>query len=68
MVVTTSSFSADAIDYANKVMKNSRYYIILLDNDDLNKIISDRSMIVEILNKKAEKVFLAKEFMSGVKN
>ncbi|MBN2093120.1 restriction endonuclease, partial [candidate division KSB1 bacterium] len=66
MIVTTSSFSSEAIDYANKVMKNSRYYIILLDGDDLKKIVSDKSMIVEILNKKAEKIFLAKEFISGV--
>ena len=68
MIVTTSSFSSDAINYADKVMKNSRYYIILLDSDDLKKIIIDKTMIVEILNKKAEKVFLAKEVIGGGKN
>ena len=61
MVVTTSAFAADAINYANQVTDNSRYYIILLEGDDIRKIVEDRTRIVEILNIKARRAFAKKE-------
>jgi site-specific DNA-methyltransferase (cytosine-N4-specific) len=64
MIVTTSKFSKDAIFYANKVMRNSRYYLILIDKRDLKAIIKDRTIIVDLLNQKAEKVFFVKEVIS----
>lgn len=64
MIVTTSRFSGDALYYANKVMSSSRYYIILLDGSDIERIIKDKTMIVDILNKKAEKVYFVKELIN----
>jgi hypothetical protein len=61
MVVTTGDFSSVAVDYANQVTDTSRYYIILLDKNDIDKIIVDRTKIVDILNIKARRVFAKKE-------
>lgn len=68
MIVTTNKFSPEAIGYALKVMTTSRYYVILLDSEDLEKIVKDRTQIVEILNQKAEKIFLIKEVVKKGNN
>jgi site-specific DNA-methyltransferase (cytosine-N4-specific) len=59
-LVTTGSFTSDAVNYANQVTDNSRYYVILLDGSDIRKIVEDRTRIVEILNIKARRVFAKK--------
>lgn len=61
MIVTTGTFTSDAVNYANQVTDTTRYYIILLENNDLQRIITDRSTIVDILNIKARRVFAKKE-------
>jgi Restriction endonuclease len=61
MVVTTSRFARDAVNYANLVTDNSRYYIILLDGDDVQRISEDKSRIVDILNYKARRTFAKRE-------
>ena len=61
MVVTTSSFSKDAIRYTNEVLSSTRYYVILIDGKDLKKIKKERAAIVDILNDKAREVFNRKE-------
>jgi Restriction endonuclease len=61
MVVTMGNFTSQAINYANQVTDTSRYYIILLDGSDIDKIIADRSKIIDILNLKARRVFAKKE-------
>jgi hypothetical protein len=61
MVVTTSSFTSDAVNYANQVTDTSRYYVILLDGDDIQQITADRARIIDILNAKARRVFARKE-------
>jgi hypothetical protein len=61
MVVTTSGFTSDAVNYANQVTDTSRYYVILLDGDDIKQITADRARIIDILNAKARRVFARKE-------
>jgi site-specific DNA-methyltransferase (cytosine-N4-specific) len=61
MLVTTSGFAVDAINYSNQVNDHSRYYVILLDGDDVKRIVSDRTQIVDILNLKARRVFAKRE-------
>jgi hypothetical protein len=61
MVVTTNKFSSDAVNYANQVTDNSRYYVILLEGDDISRIVEDRTRIVEILNIKARRTFAKRE-------
>lgn len=61
MLVTTSGFTRDAINYANQVNDNSRYYIVLLEGDDIDRIVADRTRIVDILNLKARRVFAKRE-------
>lgn len=61
MLVTTGGFTTDAVNYSNQVMESTRYYIILIDGNDLARIIEDRSRIVDILNVKARRVFARKE-------
>ncbi|MEW6211123.1 MAG: restriction endonuclease [Acidobacteriota bacterium] len=48
-LITTGGFTSDAVNYANQVTDNSRYYVILLDGNDIRKIVEDRTRIVEIL-------------------
>lgn len=61
MVVTTARFTNAAIDYANQVTDTSRYYVILLDGEDIARIVADRAKIVDILNAKARRVFAKRE-------
>jgi hypothetical protein len=61
MLVTTGTFSSHAVEYANLVTDTSRYYIILLDKNDVARIRADASTIVDILNVKARRVFALKE-------
>jgi hypothetical protein len=61
MVVTTGKISKDAINYANQVTDNSRYYVVLLEGEDVDRIVADRTRIVEILNQKARRTFAKKE-------
>jgi site-specific DNA-methyltransferase (cytosine-N4-specific) len=61
MVVTTSHFARDAVNYANLVTDNSRYYLILLEGDDVRRIAEDRTRIVDILNYKARRTFAKRE-------
>jgi site-specific DNA-methyltransferase (cytosine-N4-specific) len=60
-VITTGRFTGDAVNYASQVTDNSRYYVILLDGEDIQRIVDDRTKIVEILNIKARRVFAKKE-------
>jgi site-specific DNA-methyltransferase (cytosine-N4-specific) len=60
-IVTTGKFTGDEVNYSNQVTDNSRYYIILLDGEDIQRIVADRTKIVEILNIKARRVFAKKE-------
>lgn len=60
-VITTGKFTGDAVNYASQVTDNSRYYVILLDGDDIQRIVADRTKIIEILNIKARRVFAKKE-------
>lgn len=62
MIITTSKFTQEAIDYANLVSDRSRYYVILLEKDDIARIANDRTQIVDILNRKAERAFARREF------
>lgn len=61
MVVTTSRFASDAINYANQVNDQTRYYVVLLDGEDVANIAKDNTRIVDILNLKARRVFAKKE-------
>jgi site-specific DNA-methyltransferase (cytosine-N4-specific) len=61
MIVTTGEFTRDAWQYASRMMDVSRYYIILLQKEDLDKIKEDKTNIIKILDKKARRVFAKKE-------
>ena len=61
MIVTTGTFSSDAVTYASQVTDNSRYYIVLLEGDDVKRIVQDRTRIVDILNYKARRTFAKRE-------
>ncbi len=61
MVVTTSKFASDAVNYANQINDVSRYYVILLEDDDVRRIAEDKTRIVEILNIKARRTFAKRE-------
>lgn len=61
MVITTSKFASDAVNYANQVNDVSRYYVILLEGDDIQRIVQDKTRIVDILNLKARRTFAKRE-------
>jgi restriction endonuclease Mrr len=61
MFVTTGECTANAVNYANQVTEVSRYYVILLDGNDIARIVEDRARIIEILNIKARRVFAKRE-------
>ena len=61
MVVTTGEFTRDAYQYAYRMMEVSRYYMILLQKDDIEAIKRDKTSIVDIFDRKARRVFAKKE-------
>ncbi len=62
LIITTGKFTSDAIRYADRLCSVSRYYLILIDGDDLKKIRKDKTAIIPILNKLARRTFARKEF------
>ena len=61
MVVTTTEFTSSAVTFAHQVSDNSRYYVILLEGEDIERIIKDKTLIVDILNLKARRTFAKRE-------
>lgn len=61
MVVTTGEFSRDALQYASRMMEVSRYYMILLQRNDIEAIKEDKANIIRILDRQARRVFAKKE-------
>ena len=61
MIVTTGEFSKDAFQYAYRMMEISRYYMILLQREDIEAIKEDKTNIIKILDKRARRVFAKKE-------
>lgn len=54
LFITNSSFTRDAVTYANEVMINTALTIYLLDRRDFEKIKKNETALAEILNAKAE--------------
>ncbi len=48
MVVTTGTFSKEAVRYSNSIMRDSNLNIILFDKSDIKKVIDKPSNIVDI--------------------
>lgn len=63
MIVTTGEFTRDAFQYAYRMMEMSRYYMILLQKEDIEAIKADKTSIIQILDKKAKRVFAKKELV-----
>ena len=61
MVVTTGQFTRDALQYASRMMEVSRYYMILLQKEDIEAIKEDKTNIIKILDKQARRLFAKKE-------
>jgi len=61
MIVTTGQFTRDAFQYAYRMMEVSRYYMILLQSEDIEAIKKDKTSIISILDRKARRVFAKKE-------
>ena len=61
MVVTAGEFTRNAFQYASRMMEVSRYYMILLQRDDLEAIKQDKTNIINILDRQARRVFAKKE-------
>ena len=61
MVVTTGQFTRNALQYASRMMEVSRYYMILLQKEDIEAIKEDKTNIIKILDKQAKRLFAKKE-------
>jgi site-specific DNA-methyltransferase (cytosine-N4-specific) len=61
MIVTTGEFTRDAFQYAYRMMEVSRYYMVLIQKDDIEAIKEDRANIIKILDRRARRVFAKKE-------
>lgn len=61
MIVTTGEFTRDAFQYAYRMMEVSRYYMVLIQKEDIESIKQDRTNIIKILDKRARRVFAKKE-------
>jgi site-specific DNA-methyltransferase (cytosine-N4-specific) len=61
MVVTTGEFTRDAFQYAYRMMEMSRYYMVLIQKEDIAAIKEDRTNIIKILDRRARRVFAKKE-------
>ena len=54
LIITTGRIGAAAIRFAETVMRETNLYIALLNGQDLNRINSNTSDIMEILSQQAE--------------
>jgi len=61
MIVTTGEFTKDAFLYAYRMMEVSRYYMVLIQREDIEAIKEDRTNIIKILDRRARRVFAKKE-------
>jgi site-specific DNA-methyltransferase (cytosine-N4-specific) len=61
MIVTTGEFTRDAFQYAYRMMEVSRYYMVLIQKEDIEAIQEDKTNIIKILDKRARRVFAKKE-------
>ncbi len=61
MIVTTGEFTRDAFQYAYRMMEVSRYYMVLIQKEDIESIKEDKTNIIKILDKRARRVFAKKE-------
>lgn len=61
MIVTTGEFTRDAFQYAYRMMEVSRYYMVLIQKEDIEAIKEDKTNIIKILDKRARRVFAKKE-------
>jgi site-specific DNA-methyltransferase (cytosine-N4-specific) len=61
MIVTTGEFTRDAFQYAYRMMEVSRYYLVLIQKEDIEAIKEDRTNIIKILDRRARRVFAKKE-------
>ncbi|MCL1469159.1 DNA methyltransferase [Argonema antarcticum] len=61
MIVTTGEFTRDAFQYAYRMMEVSRYYMVLIQKEDIEAIKEDRTNIIKILDRRARRVFAKKE-------
>ena len=61
MIVTTGEFTRDAFQYADRMMEVSRYYMVLIQKEDIDAIKADRTNIIKILDRRARRVFAKKE-------
>lgn len=61
MIVTTGEFTRSAYQYAYRMMEVSRYYMILIERDDIEAIKQDKTNIIQILDRKAQRVFAKRE-------
>lgn len=61
MIVTTGEFTRDAFQYAYRMMEVSRYYMVLIQKEDIEAIKQDRTNIIKILDRRARRVFAKKE-------
>lgn len=61
MVVTTGEFTRDAFQYAYRMMEVSRYYMVLIQKEDIESIKENRTNIIKILDRRARRVFAKKE-------
>lgn len=68
LMITTSNFTSDARNYADVLMSRSRYYVVLMDGNDIDQIIEDKTAIIQMLNDKASLVFFRKEILSRNEN
>lgn len=60
VVVTTGTFSSEAIKYSNTVMKDSNLAIVLLDGSDIKKVSQSPEKIIDIFNKTASRTMVLK--------
>lgn len=62
LIVTTGEFSNDARVYADRVSTISRYYVILLDKNDVASLVMDKISIIPILDSIAKRTFARREY------
>ena len=62
MFITTGKYTSDAIQFSDNINSRSRYYIILLDENDLHQISNNTTSFIDILDKKAKLTFMKKEY------
>lgn len=61
IMVTTGKFTSDAVQYAHKIMREYNISIVMINGEDISRIVKDQSHIVTVFQREAKNALQIKK-------